>query len=339
MLWHGPALIIRPVNGLPYSTYLLAAAVAAVVSGVLVRVLLGLRIALDNPNHRSLHTSPTPRTGGIGLLAGVLAGAVVSTGAVHSALWIALALAALSLGDDRWNLPVAVRLLGHLVAAAAFVLTLGEWPAMWLLPIVVLALGWMTNLYNFMDGADGLAGGMTMFGFGAFAIAAGMQGHGEIAVLSVCVAAAAAGFLLFNYPPARIFMGDVGSIPVGFLAGALGLLGWKEGVWPAVFPLIVFAPFIVDASVTLAKRALRRERVWQAHREHYYQRLILGGWSHRRAALAEYGLMAVCATAGLLVTFVALAVQTVLVAMLVLLLIVLMVRVDRQWPLQRPERA
>jgi UDP-N-acetylmuramyl pentapeptide phosphotransferase/UDP-N-acetylglucosamine-1-phosphate transferase len=328
------------VNGLPYSTYLLAAAVAAVVSGLLVRVLLGLRIALDNPNHRSLHTSPTPRTGGIGLLAGVVAAVVISTGAVQPVLWIALALAALSLGDDRWNLPATVRLLGHLVAAAAFVLTLGAWPAIWLLPFLVLALGWMTNLYNFMDGADGLAGGMTVFGFGAFAIAAGMQGHADIAVLSLCVAAAAFGFLLFNFPPARIFMGDVGSIPVGFLAGAIGLLGWREGVWPAVFPLIVFAPFIVDASVTLGKRALRRERVWQAHREHYYQRLILGGWSHRRAALSEYALMAVCATAGLAVVFAQIAVQAVVATVLALMLIALMAMVDRRWPLrQQPEGA
>ncbi|HUF20676.1 MAG TPA: glycosyltransferase family 4 protein [Burkholderiales bacterium] len=327
------------MNGLPYSTYLLAAAVATVVSGMLVRVLLGLRIALDNPNHRSLHSSPTPRTGGIGLLAGVLTGAVVSTGAVHSALWIALALAALSLVDDRWNLPAAVRLLGHLVAATVFVMMLADRPTLMLVPVLVLAIGWMTNLYNFMDGADGLAGGMTVFGFGAFAMAAGMQGHGEIAALSLCVAAAGVGFLLFNFPPARIFMGDVGSIPVGFLAGAIGLLGWQEGVWPAVFPLIVFAPFIVDASVTLAKRALRREKVWHAHREHYYQRLILWGWSHGRAAFAEYGLMAVCAAAGVYVVFADPAAQAVVVAILGLLLLVLMVQVDRRRPLQRPERA
>lgn len=310
-----------------------------VVSGVLVRVLLGLRIALDNPNHRSLHSSPTPRTGGIGLLAGVLTGAVVATGAVHSALWIALALAALSLVDDRWNLPAAVRLLGHLAAATVFVMMLSDRPTLMLVPVLVLAIGWMTNLYNFMDGADGLAGGMTVFGFGAFAMAAGMQGHGEIAALSLCVAVAAFGFLLFNFPPARIFMGDVGSIPVGFLAGAIGLLGWREGVWPAVFPLIVFAPFIVDASVTLAKRALRGEKVWHAHREHYYQRLILGGWSHGRAAAGEYGLMAVCAAAGVYVVFADTVAQAVVVAILGMLILALMLQVDRRWPLQRGERA
>jgi UDP-N-acetylmuramyl pentapeptide phosphotransferase/UDP-N-acetylglucosamine-1-phosphate transferase len=87
-------------------------------------------------------------------------------------------------------------------------------------------------------------------------------------------------------------MGDAGSIPLGFLAGALGLQGWSQGLWPPWFPLAAFAPFIADASVTLLRRALRRERVWQAHRGHYYQRIILLGWSHRRTALAEYALMA-----------------------------------------------
>jgi UDP-N-acetylmuramyl pentapeptide phosphotransferase/UDP-N-acetylglucosamine-1-phosphate transferase len=95
-------------------------------------------------------------------------------------------------------------------------------------------------------------------------------------------------------------MGDAGSIPLGFLAGALGLQGWHQGLWPLWFPLAVFAPFIADASVTLLRRLLRRERVWQAHRSHYYQRVILLGWSHRRTALAEYGLMAASGAAALL---------------------------------------
>jgi UDP-N-acetylmuramyl pentapeptide phosphotransferase/UDP-N-acetylglucosamine-1-phosphate transferase len=86
-------------------------------------------------------------------------------------------------------------------------------------------------------------------------------------------------------------MGDAGSIPLGFLAGALGLQGWSQGLWPLWLPLAAFGPFIADASVTLLHRALRRERVWQAHRSHYYQRIILLGWSHRQTALAEYALM------------------------------------------------
>jgi UDP-N-acetylmuramyl pentapeptide phosphotransferase/UDP-N-acetylglucosamine-1-phosphate transferase len=98
--------------------------------------------------------------------------------------------------------------------------------------------------------------------------------------------------LLFNFDPARIFMGDVGSIPLGFLAASLGLVGIQREVWPLWFPVLVFAPFIVDATVTLLRRAWRREKIWQAHREHYYQRLVQSGWSHRKLALHEYALMA-----------------------------------------------
>ncbi len=322
------------MNALPFSSYLLAAAVSAVSAGVLVRLLLHVPIALDTPNHRSLHISPTPRIGGVGLLCGVLLGTSVSIGIMQPVIWIALGLALLSLVDDRRNLPVAARLSGHLVSAAAFVIILGNWPVILVIPFLVLGIGWMTNLYNFMDGADGLAGGMTVFGFGAYALAAGLQGHDDIGVLSLCVASAATGFLIFNFPPARIFMGDVGSIPIGFLSGAIGLLGWRDGVWPLVFPVIVFAPFIVDATVTLAKRALRREPVWRAHREHYYQRLILGGWSHRRMTVAEYILMAVCAAAGLLIVFAGVAATTLVCVALIIMLVTLMAMVDRRWRLR-----
>lgn len=260
------ALIIRPVNELAVTSYVLAAVVAAITSGALVRLLLHVPFALDSPNNRSLHISPTPRTGGVGLLSGVILGIAVSIGVMQPVIWIALGVAVLSFVDDRWNLPVAARLSGHLVSAALFVTILGDGPAILLLPFLVVEIGWMTNLYNFMDGADGLAGGMTVFGFGAYAIAAGLQGHDDIGALSLCVASAAVGFLIFYFPPARIFLGDVGAIPIGFLAGAIGLLGWREGLWPPVFPVIVFAPFIVDATVTLAKRAMRKEPVWRAPR-------------------------------------------------------------------------
>jgi UDP-N-acetylmuramyl pentapeptide phosphotransferase/UDP-N-acetylglucosamine-1-phosphate transferase len=150
-----------------------------------------------------------------------------------------------------------------------------------------------------MDGSDGLAGGMAVIGFGTYGLAAWLGGNLELELLAWSIAAAAAGFLIFNFPPAKIFMGDVGSIPLGFLAGALGVAGWLQGLWPLWFPLIVFAPFIVDASVTLLRRALRRERIWQAHREHYYQRLILSGWSHRKTAIWEYALMLACAALAL----------------------------------------
>jgi UDP-N-acetylmuramyl pentapeptide phosphotransferase/UDP-N-acetylglucosamine-1-phosphate transferase len=149
----------------------------------------------------------------------------------------------------------------------------------------------MTNLYNFMDGSDGLAGGMALFGFGMLALGAWMNHNETLAVLNLCIAAAALGFLFFNFPPAKLFMGDAGSIPLGFLAAAMGLLGWQQGSWGIWFPLLVFSPFIADASVTLTKRTLRGVKITEAHREHYYQRAIQMGWTHRNMAFLEYALM------------------------------------------------
>jgi UDP-N-acetylmuramyl pentapeptide phosphotransferase/UDP-N-acetylglucosamine-1-phosphate transferase len=166
-------------------------------------------------------------------------------------------------------------------------------------PIAVLALMWFTNLYNFMDGSDGLAGGMAVAGFGAYAIAAWQSGDPALATAAAGTAAAALGFLAFNFHPARVFMGDSGSIPLGFLAGAMGLAGWRDGLWPLWFPVLAFGPFVADASATLARRVLRGERFWQAHRTHYYQRLVQLGWGHRRTAFAEYALMLLCAAVAL----------------------------------------
>jgi UDP-N-acetylmuramyl pentapeptide phosphotransferase/UDP-N-acetylglucosamine-1-phosphate transferase len=144
-----------------------------------------------------------------------------------------------------------------------------------------------------MDGSDGLAGGMALFGFGGYAVAAlsGPTPQIDLGIASAAIAGAAAGFLLFNFHPARIFLGDSGSIPLGFLAGALGYWGWLKGTWPVWFPALVFAPFIADASVTLLRRLARGERFWQAHREHYYQRMVQLGMGHGRTACAWYLLM------------------------------------------------
>ena len=251
---------------------------------------------IDLPNHRSLHQVAVPRSGGIGILGGIVVGFAVAMPPVI--FWIAVGgLAGVSLLDDFRPLPARIRFLVQLVAASMVAWTLV--PPEWGLAgkvVSVLFMLWMTNLYNFMDGANGLAGGMAVFGFAAYALAASLAGQFDLAIWSACIAAAAGGFLAFNFDPARIFMGDVGSVPLGFLAAALGLQGLQQDVWPAWFPLLVFSVFIVDATVTLLRRGLRREKVWLAHREHYYQRLIQSGWSHRRLALIAYLLM--FATAG-----------------------------------------
>lgn len=153
-----------------------------------------------------------------------------------------------------------------------------------------------------MDGADGLAGGMAVIGFGTLALLAWMGGAVMLAAHCAAIALAALAFLRFNFPPARLFMGDVGSIPLGFLAAASGILGTLHQVWHWSLPLLVFSPFIVDASATLLARLRRGERIWRAHRTHYYQRLVRGGWSHRRLAYAEYALMSGAAVSALAAT-------------------------------------
>jgi UDP-N-acetylmuramyl pentapeptide phosphotransferase/UDP-N-acetylglucosamine-1-phosphate transferase len=199
------------------------------------------------------------------------------------------------------------------------------------LALSALAIAWLTNLYNFMDGSDGLAGGMAVFGFGTYGVAAFSAGDQPLAVFSVSLMAAAAAFLIFNFAPARIFLGDVGSVPLGFLAGALGLAGWRDETWPWWFPLLVFAPFIADASFTLCKRALRGEPVWRAHREHYYQRLVRLGAGHRATALAAYLLMLVCAGGALYARAQPLEVQAAVLAGSGALLVAAAVWIDLRW--------
>jgi UDP-N-acetylmuramyl pentapeptide phosphotransferase/UDP-N-acetylglucosamine-1-phosphate transferase len=272
---------------------------------------------LDYPNERSLHTHPTPRTGGLAILA-----AIYGAGASAALTWpptltlaaIAaggLAIATISFLDDRMGVPPARRMLVHV--GAAIVLVAGGlglpgvslpgihigWSSLIGMPLTVLFVVWMVNLYNFMDGMDGLAGGMTAIGFTSFALFGMSAGHAPFAVISLSIAAAAAGFLVFNFPPARIFMGDVGSSLLGILAAALALWGERDGIVPLWAALLIFSPFIVDASVTLLRRAWRGEKVWQAHKRHYYQRLVQLGWGHKKTVLWEYALMLACAGSAL----------------------------------------
>lgn len=292
------------------------------------------RLALDRPNHRSLHASPIPRTGGLALMAGVFAGwAAVLHDGLGAVLLLACGLVAVSFLDDVRGLAARWRFLAHFLAAAGFVVCL--LPGVGLLPaaLLVLAAVWMTNLYNFMDGSDGLAGGMALFGFSFYALAAGFAGDAGFALASLSIATAALAFLMFNFHPARVFLGDAGSIPLGFLAAVLGLLGWHRGLWPLWFPALVFSPFTVDASATLAKRLWRGAKVWQAHREHYYQRLVQMGWGHRNTALAEYALMAAAGGSAVWGGGQSAATQVGLLAAWVVIYLILMRTVDVKWRL------
>jgi len=244
----------------------------------------------DIPNERSLHTEPIPRTGGIALMAGILSGWMLLI--QFWAWWIvlpALGLFVLSLVDDVRNLSPRIRLLGHFFAASVVLWGAGvSW--LWLLP-VLLFIVWMTNLYNFMDGSDGMAGGMALFGFSFYGVAGLMHGNEAFAMMNFSVGAAALGFLYHNFNPARVFMGDAGSIPLGFLAAAFGVWGWQQGYWPFWFPILVFSPFVADATLTLLQRAWRGEKLEQAHCGHYYQHLVQMGCGHRNTAIIEYVLM------------------------------------------------
>lgn len=290
-----PAVAIPP---------LLALVVAALAIAALLRSRAAAMV-LDHPNQRSLHTAPTPRIGGIGMLAGIGAAAAYAAAtyadvSVDLRVLIALALLiAISLLDDVRSIGVRWRMLTHLVSAGlAASAIVHDAHGLWATLVATLAIAWMTNLYNFMDGSDGLAGGMAVCGFGTYGIAALWAGDPAFAALNLSVAAAAAGFLIYNYPPARVFLGDAGSIPLGFLAAVCALAGWQRGAWPWWFGTVVFSPFVVDATLTLLKRLTRGAKIWQAHREHYYQRLVQAGWGHRKTLLAEFGLMtAVCAIA------------------------------------------
>lgn len=272
---------------------------------------------LDHPNERSLHGRPVPRGGGLAILVALLVcgGAAVLFQPAPKLSWLAagmLVVAGVSYLDDRHSVPPLYRLVAHAIAAAFIVhggfLIQGfefpgtdlRWPYVAGVMFSVMFIVWMINLYNFMDGMDGFAGGMAVFGFGFFAVMGWMARHELFFIVNLIVVAAAAGFLVFNFPPARIFMGDVGSSMLGFLAAAFSLWGARDGVFPFWIALLVFSPFVVDATVTLLRRLWQREMVWKAHKSHYYQRLVQSGWGHKKTVLYEYVLMLACGLSALL---------------------------------------
>jgi UDP-N-acetylmuramyl pentapeptide phosphotransferase/UDP-N-acetylglucosamine-1-phosphate transferase len=323
-------------HGLPLAV-LICAIVALCACAAILKTLLatGLawRLAMDIPNARSLHTRPTPRVGGWG----VVPVAVILIAVAAPALWLiaclAVLLAVMSQIDDRRGLPARIRFGGHVAAVAILIVSYPADAPVWVLLGVGFVLVWLVNLYNFMDGSDGLAGGMALFGFGGYALAALLSQHADpmLALAAAAVAGAAAGFLIFNFYPARIFLGDVGSIPLGFLAGALGYWGWRNAVWPAWLPAMVFAPFICDASVTLLKRLSRGEKFWQAHREHYYQRMVQSGMGHALTARLWYALMAVGIVLALVALQLSASYQWFVIGCWAVVLVVAGAWVDRRW--------
>ena len=318
---------------------LLLAAWAPIIAGGLTFLLTKLMLSSsvfskiqDVPNSRSLHDRPIPRVGGLAIMLGALTAWHLLESPVTRWLSIAvMILMVLSFLDDLKDLSAKWRLLGHMLVAFGFIkLGLAPMSTYWAL-VFLLGVVWMTNLYNFMDGANGLAGGMAVLGFGFYALVAGLSGDLNFAFMNLVIVGSSLAFLCFNFGKAKVFMGDAGSIPLGFLAAAIGLFGWQKGLWPMWFPVVIFSSFIVDATVTLLKRLLRHERVWEAHREHYYQRLIQMGASHQKVALMEYVLMVVSGVIAMIAMHQSILYMGFLLVFCLLIKLSLMRLVDLRW--------
>ena len=265
---------------------------------------------MDSPNHRSSHGTPTPSGGGIGLtVAGAITGVyLLQSSAVlfhgQIVLVISCVLAAVGLLDDRKPLPAVWRLVIHVAMGAALLFVLGGLPEMqrfvdaWfsrtlIYALLLLVIVWWINLFNFMDGIDGLAGMQTTFMLLAAAALLVLPRQQLIfeptIVWMLCIAGATTGFLLLNWAPARIFMGDVGSMYLAFMILSFGLLSIRNELIPVVTGLamwaILGATFATDATITLITRILTVKRWHEAHRNHLYQRLARRYSSHRQATL------------------------------------------------------
>ena len=300
---------LDPPGGRPDVTWTLliiaiATALASALFVGLVRTQLLRHDILDRPNERSSHAAPTPRGGGLGVLAALLPAWVAIPlflpSADGTALWLiplaALLLAAVSWVDDLMTLGPLPRLGAQFAAALTGAFLIDGPVFQGLLPgpldPIVAAIGWVwfVNLFNFMDGIDGISGveatsiGLGLLLLGLISGAGGAltldASHGQ----ALTVAAAAAGFLVWNWPPAKIFLGDSGSVPLGYLLGWLLLSLAASGAWQAAAILPLY--YLADATITLFRRITRGEKFWQAHRDHFYQAAIKRGMSHGRVSTA-----------------------------------------------------
>lgn len=252
---------------------------------------------IDTPNIRSSHTMPTPRGGGIGIVIGMaaalcacfLAGAaetVVKYPAIAGGFF---AMALLGFCSDRFNISILARIVFHVLIAVVMVWATG-WPESLTIGGLVITFGGMgavfcviwlvaiTNFYNFMDGIDGLAAMQGMIAGVAIAVFGVILGSGPLVPMGLVLSGASAGFLVLNFPPARIFMGDTGSYSMGLYIASFGIIDKRLAVPIAM----VLGVFIFDASVTLVNRIIKGEEWYMAHRSHFYQRAVRLGYSHLR---------------------------------------------------------
>jgi UDP-N-acetylmuramyl pentapeptide phosphotransferase/UDP-N-acetylglucosamine-1-phosphate transferase len=247
---------------------------------------------LDIPNERSSHSIPTPRGGGLAIVISWYSGISIlfMMGLVDRNLYFALLsgiiLAIISLVDDLFDLKPSIRLIGQIVTVIIAFILLGGIkpvyvfnnniiPAIILYPVAIVGMVWFINLYNFLDGIDGYAS------IEAIALAIGLFVFTGQPV-SLILLASVLGFIIWNWPKARIFMGDVGSTQLGFIVVVLGIYFHNENQFPIICWLIFTAPFWFDATLTLFRRWRNHEKLSQAHRKHIYQRLVQSGYSHQK---------------------------------------------------------
>lgn len=256
---------------------------------------------VDIPNERSSHETPTPRGGGLAIIISFL---LASLALIYFRpieylpgffFWMGLILVAItSLLDDRLNLPVYIRFSLHLTAAAIVSLETGGFETFPLPtplnfelgifnhPLTIFWLLAVLNIYNFLDGIDGYAAIQGLVACIGIAFLNPLGGGFE---LSILLAAAIAGFLIFNWHPAKIFMGDIGSASLGFIFASLPFYLKSVQVNVAVFSMGIFLWFfLADGAFTIIRRLLKGEKIWVAHRSHLYQRLVMKGYSHAKVA-------------------------------------------------------
>lgn len=273
--------------------FILIATVTLGGTGVLLPFLRSREI-LDHPNERSSHKTPTPKGGGIALMAVILATWVCIGIYQENSIfltWIlpgvAFVLAGLSWIDDLRGLPPITRFAVHTAAVSIILLVRPESEEFFqgLLPSTLDALLagilwiWFINLFNFMDGIDGITSIETI----VIGVGIAIFNEGPCTLMGGVLAAAAVGFLRWNWHPAKVFMGDVGSVPLGFLLGWLLLDLASNGYWTVA--IILPAYYLADSTFTLIRRALNGEKVWQAHRQHFYQKAVQRGLSHENVTL------------------------------------------------------
>ncbi|MEM8561723.1 MAG: glycosyltransferase family 4 protein [Pseudomonadota bacterium] len=254
---------------------------------------------LDSPNARSAHQHPTPNGGGAAIYLAFSVCLLVANTYLQVLSTDYLLLAAFTIGlmllgiiDDVKPLPVLLRLSAYGISCLVTAVLLlpdatgfGLWHAL-LIPIVAFIMLWMVNLYNFMDGIDGLAASQAVLVSAVVAMLALSNGSRGYAVFCLLIAAAQLGFLIWNWPRASLFMGDAGSVPTGYLFAALALLGAVQGGPGVACWLILLAVFVTDASWTLVWRFIRGQSITQAHRLHAYQRLSRHWDSHQKVVIA-----------------------------------------------------